>query len=165
MTTVYLLKQMIRLWPARSSWNTLERFLLKTHWGSAHTAGSPPCSQSLGQSQAPKERCHSGEGAGAAPVLTLCHKSIPSPIPAVAVAHCHPPSGGVTQECPRAANWQQNIPGALCVNSSDCSPDKVFSLWCNYGIKYKKLFLGMNFAKIWLVDQTLWAIKQERKCG
>jgi len=42
MTTVYPLKQMIRLWSASSSWNTSERFLFKPRRGPAHAAGSPP---------------------------------------------------------------------------------------------------------------------------
>lgn len=111
-----------------------------------------------GTKAAPKERCHSGDGAGRAPVPTLCHKSVPSPNPCRGRAHWHLPSGGVAQEGPRAANCQQNIPGAFWLNSSDCSPGKVLPLGCNYSVNYENLFLGMNSAEIWLVDQIPWVV-------
>lgn len=73
MTTVYLLKQMIRLWSASSSWNTFERFLLKTHWGPAHAAGSPPRCQHLGQSRLQSN----AEAAGQESAALLSQRSAP----------------------------------------------------------------------------------------
>lgn len=53
-----------------------------------------------GTKPAPKERCHSREGAGTAPVLTLCHKSIPSP------SLC---SLWLIDTCPQEG-WHRSIP-------------------------------------------------------
>lgn len=93
MTTVYLSKQMIRLRSASSSWNTFERFLLKTHRGPAHAASGPPRCRHLGRSRVRRKAAAAGWG----PAALLPQRSAPRrgqeprspsrpPIPAVAAA-------------------------------------------------------------------------------
>lgn len=77
-----------------------------------------------------------------------------APVPAVAMAQWHLPPGG-SQSCKLATKYSKSpLTEFLWQNPSDCSPGKVLPLWCNYSVKYGKLFLGMNSAKIWLVGQT-----------
>lgn len=73
MTTVYLLKQMIRLWSARSCWNTLEKISAANPPRVSTQGWQPTVLPGPGTKPAPKERCHSREGAGTAPVLTQVH--------------------------------------------------------------------------------------------
>lgn len=74
MTTVYLLKQMIRPCSASSSWNTFQRFLLKTHRGPAQAAGSPPPSLPTPRESQPQSQA---EAAAPEPAMPLSQHSAP----------------------------------------------------------------------------------------
>lgn len=106
MTTVYLLKQMIRLRSARSSRNTLERLLLKTHQGSAHTAGSPPCSQCLGQSQLQRNTATAG---------TELAMLLSDPLPQVRPSPQSPQWLWLIHTCPQEG-WHGRVPELQIAN-------------------------------------------------
>lgn len=129
-----------------------KRFLLQTHRGSAHRAGSPPCSQGLGQSQLQRNAATAGKELA---LLLSWPKSIPSPSPCSGHGSVTPAPRRVSELQIGNKILQDPLTEFLWLNPSDCSPGKVLPLWCNYSVKYGKLFLGMNSAKIWLVGQTL----------